>query len=524
MKKILPLFIFLLCLTPLAAQDLHALQEGYSKYGRLLYYINSHYVDTANIHKLVEKAVVATLQHLDPHSIYLSAEEVKAANEPLEGSFDGIGVEFNILNDTLTVVSALSGGPSEQVGIKAGDRIVRVNEENIAGVGLKNERVLKLLRGPKGSTVNIAIIRQGVNEALHFLVVRDKIPIHSLDAAYEVKPGMVYIRLNKFAITTMDELYTALRKFKRKPAALILDLRGNSGGILQTAIELADQFFDAGKLMVYTEGAHWTKTMEISTGEGLLKACRLAVLIDEGSASASEIVSGAIQDWDRGVVIGRRSYGKGLVQQLLPLNDGSQIRLTVARYHTPTGRVIQRPYDAGHIEKYYTEIYKRYTDGEIYSQDSIRFPDSLKFQTLKERRVVYGGGGIMPDVFMPLDTTYYSAYYSKMLRLGILNQFSIRYMDNHRERLQRQYKQFTDFDKQFEIDAALFEELLAYAESQQLPRDEEGIKTSGENIRLILKAYIARILWGSNEYFEVVNKRDDKAFLKAIELLEKKDK
>ncbi len=512
--------ILLLCAVQLPAQNLSALQEGYSKYGRLLYYINNNYVDTANIRKIVDKAIISTLQGLDPHSTYLTAEELKAANEPLEGSFDGIGVEFNILNDTLTVVSALSGGPSERVGIMAGDRILKVNGENIAGVGLKNDRVMKLLRGPKGTKVDLEIARKNVKELLQFVVVRNKIPIFSVDAVYEVKPGMVYVRLNKFAVTTMEEIRTGLSKIKTKPTSMILDLRGNSGGVLQTSIMLADQFFDAGKLLLYTEGVHWTKTLDISTGDGFFKTGKLAVLIDEGSASASEIVTGAIQDWDRGIVIGRRSYGKGLVQQLMPLPDGSQIRLTVARYHTPTGRVIQRPYDAEHIEKYYTEIYKRYSNGEIYTQDSIKFPDSLKFQTLVNKRVVYGGGGIMPDVFMPLDTSYYSDYYSKMLRTGILNQFSLRYMDEHRNTLKKQYPAFEAFDNKFEITDALFEELLSYAETQQLPRDEEGIKISGENMRTTLKAYIARILWDTNEYFQVVNKRDDKVFLKAVELLD----
>ncbi len=523
MKKLTLLLIVLFGCCQAQAQTLQDLQNGYNKYARLLYYINNNYVDTANIKKLVEKAMVTTLQNLDPHSTYLSAEEVKAANEPLEGSFDGIGVEFNILNDTLTIVGAISGGPSEKVGIIAGDRILSVNKENIAGIGLKNDQVMKLLRGPKGTSVELGILRKGTKTPITFVVVRDKIPIFSLDAAYEIKPGMVYIRLNKFAVTTMDEINTAVAKFKRKPTAMILDLRGNSGGVLQASIELADQFFDKGKLLLYTEGSHWRKTMDISTGNGFFKTGKLAVLIDEGSASASEIVTGAIQDWDRGIVIGRRSYGKGLVQQLMPLPDGSQVRLTVARYHTPTGRVIQRPYDAGHLDKYYADLYKRYTDGEVYNQDSIKFPDSLKYYTLKEKRVVYGGGGIMPDVFMPMDTSYYSTYYSKMLRTGILNQFSLRSMDQHRDKLKKQYSTFDKFDKQFEVSDVLFEELLTYAEEQKLPRDADGIKISGNNMRTTFKAYIARVLWGTSEYFQVVNKRDDKIFIKTVELLDKKD-
>jgi carboxyl-terminal processing protease len=475
-------------------------------------------VDTAHIHKLVEKAIVNTLRNLDPHSVYLSADDVKAANEPLEGNFEGIGVEFNILFDTLTVVSPIAGGPSEMVGIKAGDRIVSVDGKNIAGTGLKTNDVYKMLRGPKGTVVNLAIVRRGGAEVLQFQVIRDKIPIFSLDAAYEVKPGLVYLRLNRFSMTSIQEIKDALSKFKKKPSKMILDLRDNSGGVLQASIDLANQFFDRGYLLVYNEGLHWPKTMEISTEEGFFKKGKLAVLIDEGSASASEIVAGAIQDWDRGTLIGRRSFGKGLVQQLMPLPDGSQIRLTVARYHTPTGRAIQRPYDAGHIEKYYDDLYKRYSNGEIYSKDSIHFPDSLKYYTLKEKRLVYGGGGIMPDVFMPLDTTYYSVYYSRLVRLGLLQQFVLQYMDENRADLKKQYKKFADFDRKYEVDEALFESLLSYAENQKLPRNNDDIAISAPQMKILLKAHIARNLWGANAYFEIVNKHD-KVFQKAMELL-----
>jgi carboxyl-terminal processing protease len=518
MKRKILLILCCICPALLHAQTPQDLQKGYEKYGRLLYYINSNYVDTAHIHKLVEKAVVNTLRNLDPHSVYLSADDVKAANEPLEGNFEGIGVEFNILFDTLTVVSPIAGGPSEMVGIKAGDRIVSVDGKNIAGTGLKNNDVFKMLRGTKGSVVNLEIVRRGEAEALQFQVVRDKIPIFSLDAAYEVKPGVVYLRLNRFSMTSIQEIKDALSKFKKKPSKMILDLRDNAGGVLQASIDLANQFFDKGYLLVYNEGLHWPKTMEISTEEGFFKKGKLAVLIDEGSASASEIVAGAIQDWDRGTLIGRRSFGKGLVQQLMPLTDGSQIRLTVARYHTPTGRAIQRPYDAGHIEKYYDDLYKRYSNGEIYSKDSIHFPDSLKYYTLKEKRLVYGGGGIMPDVFMPLDTTYYSVYYSRLVRLGLLQQFVLQYMDENRADLKKQYTKFADFDRKYAVDETLFESLLSYAESQKLPRNNDDIAISAPEMKILLKAHIARNLWGTNAYFEIVNKRD-KVFQKAMELL-----
>ncbi|MDR3184681.1 MAG: S41 family peptidase [Prevotellaceae bacterium] len=518
MKKILTIILYCICAITLQAQSQQDLQKGYEKFGRLLYYINSHYVDTAQIHKLVEKAVVNTLRNLDPHSVYLNADDVKAANEPLEGNFEGIGVEFNILLDTLTVVTPIAGGPSEMVGIKAGDRIVAVDGKNIAGIGLRNNDVFKLLRGPKGTIVDMEIMRKGVEELLQFRVIRDKIPIFSLDAFYEVEPGLIYLRLSRFSMTTIQEIKEALAKFKKKPAKMILDLRDNAGGVLQASIDLANQFFDKGCLLVYNEGVHWPKTMEISTDEGFFKEGELVVLVDEGSASASEIVAGAIQDWDRGILVGRRTFGKGLVQQLLPLTDGSQIRLTVARYHTPTGRAIQRPYDAGHIEKYYDDLYKRYSNGEIYSKDSIHFPDSLKYYTLKDKRLVYGGGGIMPDVFMPLDTTYYSVYYSRLVRMGLLYQFVLRYMDENRAALQAKYQKFANFDRKYEVDEALFEELLNYAESHKLPRNNDDITISAPQIKLVLKAYIARALWGMSAYFETVNKHD-REFQKAVELL-----
>jgi carboxyl-terminal processing protease len=375
-----------------------------------------------------------------------------------------------------------------------------------------------MLRGPKGTVVNLEIVRKGEAEVLQFQVIRDKIPIFSLDAAYEVKPGLVYLRLNRFSMTSIQEIRDAMAKFKKKPSKMILDLRDNAGGVLQASIDLANQFFDKGYLLVYNEGLHWPKTMEISTDEGFFKKGKLAMLIDEGSASASEIVAGAIQDWDRGTLIGRRSFGKGLVQQLMPLPDGSQIRLTVARYHTPTGRAIQRPYDAGHIEKYYDDLYKRYSNGEIYSKDSIRFPDSLKYYTLKEKRLVYGVGGIMPDVFMPLDTTYYSVYYSRLVRMGLLHQFVLQYMDENRADLKKQYKKFADFDRKYEVSEALFESLLSYAESQKLPRNNDDIAISAPEMKVIHKSYNARNLWDTNAYFEIVNKRD-KVFQKAVELL-----
>jgi carboxyl-terminal processing protease len=485
------------------------------KFGTVLYLIDNYYVEDADVKKLVDEAAVSIMKNLDPHSSYISEEEFRAMNEPLQGNFEGIGIEFNIFNDTLIVVSPISGGPSERVGLRSSDRIVAVDDVNIAGVGITNDKVFKLLRGPKGSRVHLTAMRAA--DKLEFDIVRDKIPIHSLDAAYEVKPGMIYLKLNKFAAGSMNEIYSAIKKFP-KIQSMILDLRGNSGGLMNVATELSDQFLEAGRPIVYTEGEHARKQMEISTDSGFFKKGNLVILIDEGSASASEIVSGAVQDWDRGVILGRRSFGKGLVQQQFPLGDGSYIRLTVSRYHTPTGRVIQRHYDVGKTEEYYRELYKRFS-GEVYSKDSIRFPDSLKYQTLVNRRTVYGGGAIMPDIFIPMDTAHYSEYSGKLNSKGIVYQFVLNYLDKNRSSLKAAYKTFGDYRKRFNPDAAFLEELVAYAEKEKIPRSEEGLKISGNYLKLLLKAYIARDLFSSSEFFNILNSID-KTYLRAVEVLE----
>lgn len=522
MKKYLLVFAALLAVWPLASQsrkERGKLYESYNKLGQLLMYIDSYYVDTVDLPGLTEKAVVNMLRQLDPHSTYLSAADVKAANEQLEGHFEGVGIEFAILEDTLTVTVPIAGGPSESVGVLAGDRIVAVDSLPVAGVGLQNARVLQLLRGPKGTSVALTILRKGSPRLLHFTIVRDKIPIHSLHALYEVQPGTVYIRLGRFAVTSVTEIKDALKKLRRAPQSIILDLRGNSGGVLKTAVELCDQFLDAGRLIVYNEGEHWPKSMDLATGRGMLRNARLLVLIDEHSASASEIVAGAVQDWDRGILIGRRSFGKGLVQQLLSLPDSSQVRLTVARYHTPTGRVIQRPYDAGKTDAYYADLYRRRSHGEMFSRDSIRLPDSLKFYTLVKAREVYGGGGIMPDIFLPADTSCHSDYYSRIYHAGLLSQFVTQRMDGERGALRRRYKTFADFDRHFSVDDALFDAFIAYAEAQKIPRDEQGLAVSGHCLRIEMKALIARALWSTSEYFETLNKQTDPVFIKAVEVI-----
>ncbi len=486
---------------------------------RFLQYVSADYVDTISVDKLVDGAIIETLKNLDPHSVFISKDDVRAMNEPLEGNFEGIGVEFNILNDTLMVVNPVPGGPSERVGIFAGDRIIIIDGKNVAGIGLKNSDVFKLLRGDKGTKVTVQIMRKGLSDLLEFNITRDKIPIHSLDAAYMIDKRIGYIKLNRFALTTEDEFLEAIKMLKaQKMQDLILDLRGNGGGYLNASVALADHFLDKEKLIVYTEGRNSPKTDFISTANGEFKKGRVVILLDEGSASASEIVAGAVQDWDRGIIIGRRSFGKGLVQNQLPLPDGSMIRLTVARYHTPTGRVIQKPYNTSELDKYYNDFNNRYKSGELFSAESITIPDSLKYLTLQKKRVVYGGGGIMPDIFIPIDTNFYSEYYGRMIRMGILNQFVHTYVDNNRSQLKRTYNTFEKFDRNFQITPKLMEELVTFAENSKLPSDPEGLKTSEAEIRKQLKALIAQSIFSTNQYFQIVN-QNNMALQKAIEVL-----
>jgi len=480
--------------------------------------INAFYVDTVNQQKLTENAITGMLKSLDPHSVYISADEVKAMNEPLDGSFEGIGVEFNILEDTLMVVNPISGGPSEKVGIMAGDRIVTVDGDNVAGIGLKNSDVFKLLRGAKGTTVSLGIHRRGENEILTFLVERDKIPIFSVDAAYMATSETGYIRISRFAITTNDEFISAMEKLRGEGVKdLILDLRGNGGGYLKAAIDIADEFLGNKKLIVYTEGITSSKKEHYSTNRGLSQDGRLIVMIDEGSASASEIVSGAIQDWDRGVVLGRRSFGKGLVQRPFSLPDGSMIRLTIAKYYTPSGRCIQKDYTHG-IDAYHMEVYDRMKDGELFSKDSVRMADSLVYETKVLKRTVYGGGGIMPDVYVPMDTSMYSNYYRDVIAKGILNRFVLNYVDENRKSLESRFSYFKDFNKKFVIDESLMSALIAKAEKAGVKMNEAEFKKSEKHLRTQMKALIARDLWSTSEYFEVINPLN-KEYRKAIELM-----
>ena len=509
-----------LFLVPATATS-QVLNEGTFKFGRTLSLIDAFYVDSVNLDMLTEKAIIEVLKNLDPHSTYISAKDVKEMNEPLNGNFEGIGVQFNLLRDSIIVVEPVGGGPSEKVGIKAGDRILTIDGEKVTDINISTSGVRKRLMGPKGTKVNITVFRKGVKDILDFTIVRDKIPILSLDAAYMLDTETGYIKLNKFAATTDQEFSDAVEKLRMsKMKNLVLDLRQNGGGFMQAATQLADKFFSDKKLIVYLEGRKTPRQDFISAGNGSLSSARLVVLTDEGSASASEIFAGAMQDWDRGIIMGRRTFGKGLVQNGFYLTDGSMIRLTVARYFTPTGRSIQRPYNEGY-DKYFENFYKRYTDGELMSADSIHLPDSLKYKTLVNKRVVFGGGGIMPDVFIAADTASNSPYINKLSAKDILRSFALEFYDKNRRSLNSEYKSFPDFNANFKFSPDDLKAFFAKGEAEGIKYNEEQFKKSEEEILLILKAYVATNIWQTNEFYQIVN-QNDKVIDKALRLISDK--
>ncbi|TVQ14276.1 MAG: S41 family peptidase [Bacteroidetes bacterium] len=489
------------------------------KFRRALRIVGFAYVDPVDEEELVEDAIRGMLKELDPHSVYLSADELRRANEPLLGSFDGIGVQFNIINDTIVVVSPVPGGPSEKVGILPGDKIVTIDGDNSTGSKATNEYVMERLRGERGTRVAVGIHRRGSSSVLDFTITRDKIPINSLDAAFMATPQIGYIKLNRFSRTTMNEFRDALNDLLGKGMQhLILDLSYNSGGFLDVAIDLADQFMERNKLIVYTEGNAAPTQKFNSTNAGNFKTGKVVVMINEGSASASEIVAGALQDWDRGLLVGRRSFGKGLVQRPFDLPDGSAIRLTTARYMTPTGRSIQKPYDEGKDE-YYRDLLSRLESGELISPESIEFPDSLKFLTKINQREVFGGGGIMPDFFIPLDTNRVSNYYSKLLRSGAINTFSIEYANENRTTLTGRFPSIERYMEGFEVDDNLLNKLYDHAENQGIEREEDVEKMKDEYLSLQLKALIARNLWDFSAFIQMRMQMDE-AYLRAIQIIE----
>ena len=465
------------------------------------------YVDSVNQNKLVEDGIRGMIEKLDPHSSYSTAQETKAMNEPLQGSFEGIGVQFNVVQDTLLVIQPVSNGPSERVGILAGDRIVTVNDSAIAGVKMSKEEIMRRLRGPKGSKVRLGIVRRGIKGVLTFVVVRDKIPVKTLDAYYMIRPTIGYIRIGSFGLTTYKEFMEAVAILKQQGMNdLILDLEENGGGYLNAAVDIANEFLKRNDLIVYTLGRSVPKQEFRADGKGRLLAGKVVVLINEFTASAAEIVTGALQDQDRGEVVGRRSFGKGLVQRPIEFPDGSMIRLTIAHYYTPSGRCIQKPYTKGDARSYALDIENRFEHGELYSADSIHFADSLKYKTLRKQRLVYGGGGIMPDYFVPLDTTLYTPFYRQLAARSYIINANLKYVDAHRKALKQQYPDFVTFLARYEVPQSLLDDIRKTAEKDKVkPKDEAEWKKSLPQLRLQLKALVARDLWDMSQYFQVVN-------------------
>lgn len=513
---LLPFLALLIGFPEARGQSAEAKQE-IQKIATVLQIIDFAYVDSVELGSVVEDAIVSSLKELDPHSAYIPKEEVERTNEPLEGSFEGIGVTFQLYKDTIMVIAPVEGGPSEKLGIMAGDKIVKINGEDATGKEITNQWVMDRLRGTKGTTVHVDISRKGRKDMLLFTIVRDKIPLNSIDASFMLDDQIGYIKLNRFSKTSSEEFASSVKSLKSEGMKdLVLDLRGNSGGYLGIAIELADELLPFGKLIVYTEGLKSPRQEFDATPLGDFETGRLVVLIDEGSASASEIVSGAVQDWDRGLIMGRRSFGKGLVQRPFNLPDGSMVRLTTARYYTPSGRSIQKPYENGQ-EEYAKDLYNRFKHGELVYADSIKFPDSLKFTT-QNGRMVYGGGGIMPDIFIPWDSTWYSDYYADLRRKGIVNRFTLQYVDDQRSQLLSRYPDLKSFKSDFEIDQDLLDGFLEMAARDSVEFDEEGWKSSGDLIKYQLKAMIARNLWDVSAYYQIMWDMDD-AILQAREVL-----
>ena len=488
------------------------------KINSLLEFIDYQYVDTINKSELVEKTVTAMLQSLDPHSSYIPAVEFEVSNETLEGNFDGIGVEFNIIRDTIRVINPIEGGPSEKVGIRAGDKLIKVGIENLTGEKITNKKVFETLRGKSGTTVNVTIIRNGVKKPMPFKITRAAIPLYSLDAAYMASGDIGYIKINKFAATTYDEYLKAFNDLnKLGMKKLILDLRGNPGGYLNAAVDISDEFLTKGLQIVYTEGKANPKKTYRATERGSFEKNNLVVLIDEGSASASEIVAGAIQDNDRGLIIGRRSFGKGLVQDQLQLPDGSAIRLTIARYYTPTGRCIQKPYSDDKTD-YYNEEFDRYQHGELLNADSIKLDKSKQYKT-PEGKIVYGGGGIMPDVFVPLDTAKSNPFLNKVFYAGLVNTFAFEFADKNRSELKK-YSNSKTFINQFKITTAIFEEFYDYCKKQSIEIGILNKQRTNSALEPYLKALIGKNAYDKDAYYPIINK-NDKCIIKAIEELSK---
>lgn len=486
--------------------------------------ISEYYVDTVDDDKMAETAIKSMLEELDPHSSYSSAEETRELNEPLNGNFSGIGITFNLNKDTVYIIQTVAGGPSERVGILAGDRIIAVNDTVIAGIKMKNTDIKKKLRGPKGTQVDVKVLRRssGKSDTIDFRITRADIPIYSIDAAYMADPKTGYIRINRFAADTPKEFEEAVRKLRKKGMTqLVLDLVDNGGGYLNAAVDMLGEILSPGQLAVFTKGrssSRYDYRTSPKTSKALFGDGRLVVMVNQYSASAAEITSGAIQDWDRGVIVGRRTFGKGLVQRPFPFPDGSMMRLTVAHYYTPTGRDIQKPYVKGESEQYRHDIVDRYNNGELMHADSIKYIDSLKVETLRLGRTIYGGGGISPDVFVPLDTTAFTKYYRDLMAKGVFNQFIIKHLDANRKNILKKYKNDTAFVDGFTVTPAMLKEMFDMATAEGVEYNEEQAKTSEPLFKMIIKALIGRDLYNEETYYKVYN-RFDPIYQRALEII-----
>ena len=486
--------------------------------------ITNFYVDSVNEQKLSEDAIRGMLKGLDPHSTYTDAKETKAMNEPLQGDFEGIGVQFNMIEDTLVVIQPIVNGPSQKVGILSGDRIVSVNDSTIAGVKMPRIDIMKMLRGKKGTKVKLGVVRRGVSNILTFVVTRDKIPVHTLNAAYMIRPGVGYICLESFGMKTHKEFMDAVKELEKQGMkSLILDLQDNGGGYLQAAVQIANEFLKDNEMIVYTEGRNVRRQNYKAIGNGRLQKMRVYVLVNEFTASAAEIVTGAIQDNDRGTVVGRRTFGKGLVQRPFDFPDGSMMRLTIAHYYTPSGRCIQKPYKKGDLKDYEMDLEKRLKHGELTNPDSIHFDTSQKFYTLRDHRVVYGGGGIMPDYFVPLDTTKYTKYHRLLAAKNIIMNAYLKYVDANRTTLKGLYKSFDTFNKNYVVPQSLLDTIIAEGKKEKVePKDKAELTATMPYIKVQLKALVARDLWDMNEYYRIWNEQSD-IVNKAVQLASDKE-
>lgn len=477
------------------------------KFKEILTYVERDYVDEVDAEKLVSEAINEMLEKLDPHSVYIPAKDRELTNSQLDGEFDGIGIEFNIIKDTIYVITPLEGGPSEAIGLLAGDKIVKVDGEAVAGIGITNRDVFDLLRGPKGTEVELGIIRRSEQELLHFNIIRDKIPQHSVAASYMIQDEIGYIKVTRFAATTYDEFFTAISDLQDQGMKkLILDLQNNPGGYMDRAIRMADEFISGNKMIVYTDGKQDRYDSEARARKnGVFEEGALIVLINEGSASASEIVSGAIQDNDRGLIVGRRSFGKGLVQNQIPLSDGSELRLTISRYYIPSGRSIQRPYDGKSLE-YYEDYITRHTNGELFHQDSIKINDSLTYTTSKGR-VVFGGGGIIPDHFVAIDTTRDSDYLRKILYNSVYREYPISYYQKNKNKLKKM--EYQDYFENFEVTDDMLQDFVKMADSNGIELDQQGLDTSRDLLRIYVKAEIAKLVWDNKGFYPIFNLQNE---------------